>query len=176
MDSTNGRADIASRSPLRDALHMNKELLKLITKEAGKDVATIVAKTDEAARTRSELRHAENSFDEKINAMSQRLREANTDGIETAALAGAVGFGIGGATAYLLHDQVSAYFGKGSWPALMVLPSAGIATIAVTPSVFKDKKSQPGENAAMRSAAYGGGVGLLTISAWLSYQDYSAKP
>ena len=153
---------------------MNKELLKLITKEAGKDVATIVAKTDEAARTRSELRHAENSFDERISDMSRRLREANTAGLEAAAISGAVGFGAGGGAAYLLHDQVAAYFGKGSWAALLTLPVAGIATFAAVPALFKDKKSAPGENASMRAAGYGAGLGLAGVAGYLSYQDYTA--
>lgn len=155
---------------------MHKDILTLITRAAGKDVATIVAKTDEVAKTRQELRHAESSFEEKIATMDRRLKEANTAGIESAAMAGALGFGAGGGAAFLLHDQVASYFGKGSWPALLALPAAGIGMIAITPSLFKDKKSAPGENAAVRSAAYGGGLGLATVGGYFSYQDYSAKP
>jgi hypothetical protein len=154
----------------------NKDLLKLITREAGKDVATIVQKTEEASRARAEARAAESEFETKVLTLEGKMKEMMTTGVESAAFSGALGFGLGGAIAFIAHDQVASYFGKGSWPALLTLPGAGLLVLAVTPSFFKDKKKGSGENATTRAASYGTALGLLGVGGYFSYQDYMATP
>ena len=58
----------------------------------------------------------------------------------------------------------------------VLLPGVGVAMLMVAPSVLRDRKSQPGENAAARAGAYGGALGLITVGGYLSYQDYQAAP
>lgn len=168
---------MGARTRLRDAGPvLSKDILKMITREAGKDVAVIAQKTEEATKARADLKRAEEDFEEKVSAMDKRVRETMSTGIEGAALGGAFGFGIGGTIAYLAHDAVADYFGKGTWPAMLLLPGTGAVVLMAAPSVLKDRKSAPGENASTRAGAYGAGIGLIAVGGYLSYQDYSASP
>lgn len=153
---------------------LSKDALKMITREAGKDVATILQKSEEASAAKAALRQSEADFDAKVGAMQARLKDAVTSGAESAAMAGGIGFGIGGAIAFIAHDKVSTYFGKGSWLALLTLPAAGLGTIAITPMLLKDRPKALGENAGMRAGGYGLGLGLLGVGGYFSYQDYMA--
>jgi cobalamin biosynthesis protein CobD/CbiB len=155
---------------------LSKDILKMITREAGKDVAVIAQKTEEATKAKADLKKAEDSFEEKVAAMDRRVRETMSTGVESAAMGGALGFGLGGGAAYLLHDTVAGYFGRGTWTAMLVLPVTGAVTLAVVPSMLKDRKSAPGENASARAGAYGAGLGLLSVGGYLSYEDYKAIP
>lgn len=153
---------------------LSQDLMKLITRTGGKDVATIVEKTEQAAKAKSDLKQAEESFEAKIALMDKRYANQMTQGVEQVAITSAIGFGLGGGLAYIAHDSIASYFGKGSWPALLTLPALGAITVAVTPSMFKDKRSDPGGNATARAGGYGFGVGLLAVGGYLSYQDYMA--
>ncbi len=155
---------------------LSKEILKMITREAGKDVAVIAQKTEEATKARSDLKRAEDDFEAKVSAMDRKVKETMTAGVESAAMGGAIGFGLGGGAAYLLHDTVADYFGRGTMTAMVVLPAAGVLILAVAPSALKDRKSAPGENASTRAGAYGAGLGLLGVGGYLSYEDYKALP
>lgn len=154
---------------------ISKEILSMIQKSAGKDVALIAEKSEQAAAAKADLRKAEMEFDEKVNSLERRFREGMQSGLQEAAMSGAIGFGIGGGLAYMLHDRVAEYFGKGSYTAMAVLPVAGVVLLAATPELLKDPRSKPGENASTRAAGYGTGLGLALVGGYLSYQDYAAQ-
>jgi hypothetical protein len=155
---------------------ISKEILSMIQRSAGKDVALIAEKSEAAATARADLKKAESDFDDKVNSLQRQFREGMQTGLQEAAMAGAIGFGIGGGIAYMVHDRIAEYFGKGSWPALLVLPVTGIVVVVATPDLFKDPAKKPGENASTRAGAYGTGLGLAMVGGYLSYQDYSALP
>jgi hypothetical protein len=154
---------------------ISKDILSMIQRSAGKDVALIAEKSEQAASARAELKKAEADFDDKVTMLERRFREGMSTGLQEAAMAGAVGFGVGGGIAYMAHDKVAEYFGKGSWLSLLTVPAAGALILAVTPEVAKDPKSKPGENASTRAGGYGLGLGMVVVGGYLSYQDYSAK-
>lgn len=153
---------------------LSTDMLNLIRRTGGKDVALIVEKTEQAAKAKADLKASEEAFEEKAKLMDRKMANAWTQGAEQIAVTAAIGAGIGGAVAYIAHDSVVAYFGAKSWPALLALPAVGAIVVAVTPSVFKDKRSDPGGNATARGGAYGFGLGLLGVAGYLSYQDYQA--
>ena len=155
---------------------ISKDILSMIQRSAGKDVALIAEKSEAAATARADLRKAEQDFDEKVNVLERRFREGMSTGLQEAAMAGAIGFGVGGGLAYMLHDKIATYFGKGSWPAMLALPVTGIALVAATPGIMKDPAKKPGENASERAGVYGAGLGLAMVGGYLSYQDYSLLP
>ena len=155
---------------------ISKEILSMIQRSAGKDVALIAEKSEAAATAKADLRKAESDFDEKVGVLERRFREGMQSGLQEAAMAGAIGFGVGGGLAYMIHDRIAEYFGKGSWPALLTLPAAGVIMVVATPDLFKDPPKKPGEQASTRAAVYGGGLGLALVGGYLSYQDYSALP
>jgi len=155
-------------------MSLSNDSLKLITRTAGKEVAQIVQTSDQLAKAKADAKAAEESFDAKVALMDKKFANQMTQGVEQVALASAISFGIGGAIAYIAHDSIATYFGKGSWPALLTLPAVGVVVIAATPAVFKDKRSDPGGNATARASGYGFGTGLLMVGGYLSYQDYTA--
>lgn len=132
-----------------------------------------LAKQSEAARkARSELASAEQNYEAEVDRLEKRITSLQNAGVKQVATMALIGAGAGGGTAYLTHDMLADYFGRATWPALLILPVAGVLTFAKTPSFFKDrgKKSLADE----RAMGYGAGVGLLLVGGYLSYEDYVA--
>lgn len=152
---------------------VSADLLKVITRDGGKDLAAIVQLTDKANSAVAEKKRAEEEFASTAADIERRFHESMTAGVQSVAVAAVAGFGLGGTIAWLAHDSIATYFGKGTWPALLTLPAAGIVVLAATPKMFKDKRGNPGEQKEERAASFGAGLGLLTIGGYCSYQDYT---
>ncbi len=150
--------------------------MKLITRDGGKELASVVALTDKAQTAELEKKRAEAEFEEKTQEIEKRYRDQMTVGVQNLAIATVFGFGLGGGLAYLAHDYVADYFGRGSPMALLTLPAAGIVVIAATPKMLQDSKKAPGEKKEERAASYGAGLGLLVVGGYCSYEDYMAPP
>lgn len=167
-----------SASPPRDRWNVaiDKETLKMITREAGKGVADVVQYREQAAAATRKAKDSEEDFDRQVATLQTKLRDLTTTGVEDLAISAAAGFGAGGGLAYILHDQVKEYFGADSIFALAALPVAGVVIVAATPKMLKDPAKKPGENANKRAAGYGFGMGMAAVGAYLSYEDYSAQP
>lgn len=148
--------------------------MKLITREGGKELANVVALQDKANSAVLDRQRAELEFEEKTAEIEKRYRESMTVGVQNLAIATVFGFGLGGAIAYLAHDYVANYFGRGKPLALLTLPAVGIAIIAATPRFLQDSKKAPGEKKEERAASYGAGLGLIAVGGYCSYEDYVA--
>lgn len=153
---------------------VSPDLLKLITKEGGKELAQVVTLTDKANTAVAERKRAEDEFESKAADIQRRHQEMMTVGVQNIAIGAVVGFGLGGAIAWLAHDSIADYFGRGSWPSLLALPTSGIVLLGFTPKLFADRRSAPGEKKEERAASFGAALGLLTVGGYCSYTDYAA--
>jgi hypothetical protein len=164
----------ARRSRESGHVKFSVEDQKLLRRD-GVDASTlrVLEKTEEARKLKADLDRREREFEAAIAERDSEIREMQTAGVQKIAIAGAVGFGVGGGLAYILHDEVATQFGKGTPLALGLLPAVGLALLAGTKKIFKPSKKVDTSQA--RAGSYGAALGLVLVGGFLSYEDYQAS-